>query len=204
VGRPLLERFVREGWNASALARAESASSVPPGCRSVIGNALVASTYQAAMGEPHTFIHLVGVPKPSPWKGPQFRRIDLPAFTASLEAARQSRVSHFIYLSVAHPAPVMKAYIDVRRECEQMLAESGLNHTILRPWYVLGKGHWWPYALLPAYKLFEQIPACREGALRLGLVTHAEMVKAIFRAAEEPVQGAKILDVPAIRAAALR
>ena len=31
---------------------------------------------------------------------------------------------------------------------------------------VLGEGHRWPYALLPIYWLFEQIPATREGARR--------------------------------------
>jgi len=45
----------------------------------------------------------------------------------------------------------MKAYIAVREECEEIIQESGLNATILRPWYVLGPGHRWPYMLLPMY-----------------------------------------------------
>jgi uncharacterized protein YbjT (DUF2867 family) len=35
----------------------------------------------------------------------------------------------------------MKAYVRVRQECEEILRESGLACTILRPWYVLGPGH---------------------------------------------------------------
>ncbi len=54
---------------------------------------------------------------------------------------------------------VMKAYQAARAEGERMIRESGLAATILRPWYVLGPGHRWPYALVPMYWLFERIPA---------------------------------------------
>ncbi len=95
---------------------------------------------------------------------------------------------------------MMKAYIQVRSECEQLLADSGMNATILRPWYVLGPGHWWPYALIPIYKLCEIIPFTREGAQRLGLVTHAQMVTALLQAVENPCPGQRIIEVPKIRA----
>jgi uncharacterized protein YbjT (DUF2867 family) len=62
------------------------------------------------------------------------------------------------------PAPAMKAYIAVRQECEQIIQQSGLNATILRPWYVLGPGHRWPQMLLPMYWLMERIPPPRANA----------------------------------------
>jgi uncharacterized protein YbjT (DUF2867 family) len=31
---------------------------------------------------------------------------------------------------------------EARTRCEEMIRESGLNATILRPWYVLGPGHY--------------------------------------------------------------
>jgi uncharacterized protein YbjT (DUF2867 family) len=58
-----------------------------------------------------------------------------------VSAAKEAGVRHFIYLSVAHPAPMMQAYLEVRIECEQAIQVAGLNATILRPWYVLGPGH---------------------------------------------------------------
>ncbi len=85
-----------------------------------------------------------------------------------------------------------------------MIHESGLAATILRPWYVLGPGHRWPYALVPMYWLFESIPATRETAQRLGLVTLKEMVAALVRSVESPADGIRILDVPSIRNAASR
>jgi uncharacterized protein YbjT (DUF2867 family) len=94
----------------------------------------------------------------------------------------------------------MKAYIEVRSQCEAMIRGSGMNATILRPWYVLGPGHRWPYLLLPAYKLMEMLPSTREGATRLGLVTREQMVAALIDAVEAPARGVRIVEVPAIRA----
>ena len=122
------------------------------------------------------------------------------ALEASLCAAVAAEVKHFVYLSVAHPAPIMREYISVRMECERMIRESGLNATFLRPWYVLGPGHWWPYVLKPLYHLAEQVDSQRENALRLGLVTRDEMTNALLWATMNPASGVRTLDVPAIRA----
>jgi hypothetical protein len=48
------------------------------------------------------------VPHPSPAKAKQFREIDLLAARESVRAIAATTIRHFIYLSVAHPAPVMK------------------------------------------------------------------------------------------------
>ena len=83
-----------------------------------------------------------------------------------------------------------------------MIRASGLNATILRPWYVLGPGRRWPYLLLPMYWLLELLPPTRETARRLGLVTREQMVAALVVAIENPCQGVRILSVPEIRQAA--
>jgi uncharacterized protein YbjT (DUF2867 family) len=73
-----------------------------------------------------TFVQLVGVPKPAPWKGPAFRAIDLVSARASIEAATSAGVKHFVYVSVAHPGPIMQAYIAVRRTCEEEIRAAGV------------------------------------------------------------------------------
>jgi uncharacterized protein YbjT (DUF2867 family) len=163
------------------------------------GAALDGSTYAAAVKGCSAFVHLVGVAHPSPAQSKQFREIDLVAARSAIQAAAQASIEHFVYLSVAHPAPIMKTYIEVRSQAEQMLRESGMNATILRPWRVLGPGHRWPYALIPVDWLFEKIPGTRSGATRLGLVTRRQMTQALVRAVESPVQGVRIVEAPAIR-----
>jgi uncharacterized protein YbjT (DUF2867 family) len=97
----------------------------------------------------------------------------------------------------------MHAYIAARAECETAIEAAGLNATILRPWYVLGPGHRWPYLLLPLYKLAEIFSSTREGAQRLGLVTLEQMITALTFAVENPVRRIRVLTVPEIRAAQL-
>ena len=201
LGRPLTAALVAAGFDVHALTRPQSIRKLPLGCTPVPANALDLSTFRTAVPPFSTVIHLTGVAHPSPARAAEFRSIDQVSFEASLSAALSAHARHFIYVSVAHPAPVMHAYINVRRACEQRLLASGLPATILRPWYILGPGHLWPYALLPLYKLAERIPAWRPSALRLGLVTHVQMRNALVRAAANPPAGVDILDVPAIRAA---
>jgi uncharacterized protein YbjT (DUF2867 family) len=97
----------------------------------------------------------------------------------------------------------MQAYVAARAAGEAALAASGLTATVLRPWYVLGPGHWWPLWLLPAYAVASLLPGSRATALRLGLVTLRQMVGALVCAVEQPpAAGAtRVLDVPAIRGA---
>ena len=96
----------------------------------------------------------------------------------------------------------MQASQAARYRAEQAIDASGLPHTILRPWYVLGPGHRWPYALLPMYWVMSVFPPTRASALRLGLVTLDQMGAAIVQAVEHPPARQRIVEVPAIRSAA--
>ena len=200
VGRPLINRLIERGHTVRALARRTSSVALHSSAVRVIGDALDPSTYAAGVAPADTLVHLVGTPHPSPAKAREFRDVDLVSVRAATEAAMRAHVSHFIYLSVAHPAPVMQAYIAVRQEGEALVRATGIPVTILRPWYVLGPGHRWPILLKPVYALFEILPATRDTARRLGLVTLDEMVAALARAVEHPPEHLRICGVPEIRA----
>src|ERR1700690_121919 len=200
MGRSLIPELIERGHSVYAVVRAGSERKLPPGATPVPGDVLDGSTYVSAIPRDAAFVQLVGVPHPSPSKAAQFRAIDLVSAHAAVAAAQAARVRHFVYVSVAHPAPEMKAYIEVCEECEELIGRSGMNATILRPWYVLGPGDRWPYQLVPGYWLCERLPATRDGALRLGLVTLKQMVHALVASIESPASGIRILDVPAIRA----
>jgi uncharacterized protein YbjT (DUF2867 family) len=199
IGRRVILRLLERGHVVRALVRAGSETKLPTGCVAVTGNALDSTTYADQILPADTFVQLVGVPHPSPAKAAEFRKVDLVSGLGSVAAAKAAGIPHFVYLSVAHPAPMMKVYIDVRSECESAIQAAGLNATILRPWYVLGPGHWWPYLLSPMYKIAEILPATRDGARRLGLVTLEQMTHALTKAVEQPVQGMRVIEVPEIR-----
>ena len=199
IGRPLADELLRLGHAVRALVRPGSEGKLAPGCEAVIGDALDASTFQDRVAPADAFVQLVGVAHPGPAKAPQFRTVDLASVRASVAAAASSQVGHFVYVSVAHPAPTMQAYIAVRTEVEEAIRTSGLSATILRPWYVLGPGRRWPLLLVPAYWLMGALPATRESAQRLGLVTLPQMITTMANAVEKPPNGVRVVDVPGIR-----
>jgi len=201
MGRRLIPQLVARGHRVRALVRASSAARLPTGCAPVLGNALDSSSYSAAVQPADTFVHLVGVAHPSPAKAEEFRSVDLASVHAAVAAALTAGVGHFVYVSVAHPAPMMKAYIAARSEGEELIRTAALGATVLRPWYVLGPGHRWPVILQPFYWLAEQVPGSRESARRLGLVTIDQMLAALVRAVENRPDGVRIVEVPQIRAA---
>ena len=202
IGTPLIRALLERGHKVRALVRPGSERKLSPGCEAVAGNALDGTSYAERVAPSDTFVQLVGVAHPSPSKAQEFHAIDRASGLGAIGAAKNAGIQHFVYLSVAHPAPMMKSYIAVRTECEAALAASGVNVTIVRPWYVLGPGHRWPYALLPMYWICERIPSTREGARRLGLVTLAQMTRTLVSAVENPRAGTRIIEVPQIRAAA--
>jgi uncharacterized protein YbjT (DUF2867 family) len=87
-------------------------------------------------------------------------------------------------------------------EGERLIQQSGMAATILRPWYVLGPGHWWPYAILPFYWIAGRIPKWRDGARRLGLVTIHQMVRALANAVDggpSATERVRVWEPPQIR-----
>jgi len=199
MGRNLIMELVHRKYAVQALARHGSEHKLPHGCKVIPGDALDKNSFVAQISPAETFVQLIGVTHPNPAKKDGFRAVDLGSARAAIDAACEAGIRHFVYVSVAQPAPVMKFYIGVRAEAEKMIRESGMNATILRPWYVLGPGRRWPVVLKPMYWMMERIPATRESARRLGLVTLEQMVGALVRSIENPAHGVRILGVSEIR-----
>ena len=203
MGRRLIPELLSRGHRVRALVRSGSEGKLPTGCEPVAGNALDESTFASRVAPADTFVQLIGVAHPSPAKAAEFRSVDLASAKASAKAASAAGVRHFIYVSVAQPAPAMKAYVQARSEGEAAIRAAGLNATFLRPWYVLGPGHRWPYAILPFYWLLRLLPPSRDLARRLYPVTLRQMISALVTAVENPVSGIRIVEAPEIRSGGL-
>ena len=93
----------------------------------------------------------------------------------------------------------MHAYQEVRKEGEKYCLSKTFNCTFIRPWYVLGPGHWWPVSLLPLYGLAEIVPAWRKKARAMALVTINQILNTLMNAAENESLPLRILEVKDIR-----
>ncbi len=111
-----------------------------------------------------------------------------------------------LLVGTPHPSPSKARQFQevdlasVRAEGERLLAATSTSLTVLRPWYVLGRGHWWPYVLLPLYWVCERFPTTRDAARRLGLVTHEQILAALAQVVRNgPPSGTRVIEVPQIR-----
>ena len=199
LGRRLIPSLVERGFHVRAIVRPGSQSKIPPGAQVVVGDVRDRVSIASYLLPGSIVVQLVGTPKPSPAKAAEFEALDYTSAHECIEAAKAVGVRHFIYVSVAQPAPVMRAYVDVRRRVEAEIVASKIPHTIVRPWYVLGPGHRWPYALIPVYWLLRAIPSTRDGATRLGLVTLGQMLETLIWSVETAGDDSRTLNVVDIR-----
>ena len=96
IGSRLIPELVRRGHSVRALVRSGSEKKLPAGAEGLVGNALDANSFAHAISPTDTFVHLIGVPHPSPAKAEQFRAIDLVSIQAAVTAASSSKGVHFI------------------------------------------------------------------------------------------------------------
>ena len=107
IGKRLIPALHAEGHEVVALVRERSRGKIPWTCTPVVGDALDGNSYRRFVDGCDTFVQLVGVAHPSPKKAAEFRQIDLRAGLQAVRVAREAGTRHFVYVSVAQPAPMM-------------------------------------------------------------------------------------------------
>lgn len=200
IGTRLTKQLLDRGYRVITLIRKGSEHKVVKGAEIVIADPFDSESFQSFVPKSAVFVQLLGVPHPSPKKVKQFREIDLRSVKASADAATVAGVSHFVYVSVAMaPSKLMADYQAVRQEGEAYCKSKKLCCTFIRPWYVLGPGHYWPILLLPLYGIAELVPSWRLKARAMALVTLGQVLRTLVSTAEaEPVPG-RIIDTRQIR-----
>ena len=200
IGKRLTKQLLQRGHRVIALVREGSEHKVVNGAEIVIADPFDPGSFQSFVPGNAVFVQLLGVPHPSPKKAKQFREIDLRSVKASADAAATAGVSHFVYISVAMaPSKLMAAYQAVRQEGEAYCKSKNLSCTFIRPWYVLGPGHYWPILLLPLYGIAELVPSWRQKARAMALVTLGQVLRTLISAVEAEPVSLRIVDTRQIR-----
>ena len=96
IGRRLIPLLTKRGHSVKAVVRAGSENKLPSDVSAVIADPLEEDSYTESVRGCDTFIHLIGVPHPSPAKAAQFPAIDLPSVKVAVKAAGDAGVRHFI------------------------------------------------------------------------------------------------------------
>jgi uncharacterized protein YbjT (DUF2867 family) len=187
LGRRLIALLLIRGYEIKALVRKGSEDKLPTGCTPVISDPFDASAFAKYLERDSTFVQLLGVSRPGPSKKDLFEKIDAASAKASVAAAKMAGCAHFVYVSVAQmPTSIMYDYQMCRAKCEKVIRESSLKASIIRPWYIVGPGHYWPLIFLPLFKLLEIIPKTATKAKALRLVSLKQMLLTLVYAVEHP------------------
>jgi uncharacterized protein YbjT (DUF2867 family) len=201
MGKRLIPLLQQQGYHITALVRKGSENKLPTGCEVVIGNPFEASSFMSDIPKAATFVQLLGVPHPGPKKKELFKTIDLASVKASAIAALHAGVKHFVYVSVAQtPTSIMKDYQECRAEGEAATINTNIPATFIRPWYVIGPGHYWPLFFQPLFKILEWIPSTSAKAKALRIVYLKQMLYALVNAVDhEPLDRVNVIEINEIR-----
>ena len=200
IGKRLTKLLLQRGHKVIALVRKGSEHKVVVGAAIVAADPFDPNSFQSFIPKGAVFIQLLGVSHPSPKKAKQFKEIDLRSVKASADAAAIAEVSHFIYVSVAMaPSKIMATYQAVRKEGEEYCKNKKLNCSFIRPWYVMGPGHYWPVLLLPLYSVAELVPAWRQKARAMALVTINQILRTLITAVDANPLPLRIIEIKQIR-----
>lgn len=200
MGKHLIPLLQQKGYAVTALVRKGSENKLPRGCEVVVANPFEAASFMNDIPKGATFVQLLGVPHPSPKKKEQFKTIDLASAKASAIAALHAGVAHFVYVSVAQtPTKIMYDYQQCRAEAETTIRATAIPATFIRPWYVIGPGHYWPLLFQPLFKILEWIPSTAAKAKALRVVYLRQMLDALVDAVENETPDINIIEVNDLR-----
>lgn len=200
MGKRLIPLLQQKSFIVTALVRKGSESKLPAGCNIVTADPFDANSFAKQIPKDGTFIQLLGVAHPGPTKKEQFKTVDLASVKASAIAAQNAGVKHFVYVSVARtPASIMYDYQQCRAEGEAAIKATSIPATFIRPWYVIGPGHYWPLFFQPLFKLLEWIPATSVKAKALRIVYLKQMLNALVDAVENEATNINIIEIEDLR-----
>src|SRR5882724_547357 len=95
MGRRLIPLLMQRGHKVKALVRKGSENKLARSVSNVIADPLQMDSYTKEVSPADTFVHLIGVPHPSPVKAAQFRDVDLVSIRVAVKAARDAGIRHF-------------------------------------------------------------------------------------------------------------
>ncbi len=196
IGSKLMQSLDLKKFKIIALVRPGSEHKVPAGIELLVADVFDPNSWKDRVPMHCIFIHLLGVSHPSPSKKKYFNSVDLRSVVLVADVAKLKEAKKFIFLSVAmEPSGIMLDFQQSKRMGEDYIRLQNLSSVFVRPWYVLGPGHRWPYLLIPLYFLLEKIPATARKAKAFGLVTIQQMTTSLLSILNQVDQAPEVIEV---------
>ncbi len=145
IGRHVCRALIDRGRLPRLLVREGSERNIPEDirerCRVTPGDATVAESVENAAQGTEAIVNLVGIVRERPGAGITFDRLHVDVARHAVGAARVWGISRLIHVSALGAAPGRApAYFDSKGRGEEVVRESGLDVTVVRPSLVFGPG----------------------------------------------------------------
>jgi len=183
VGGYLIRRLRQEGLPVRTLARhPDRAQPLKDlGVEVVLGDISKKVSLERSAEGIERVIHLVGIIQETP--GVTFRGVHVEGTRNVLEAARKAGVRHFFHQSALGTRPGAKSeYHRTKWEAEELVRQSGIPYTILRPSLIYGPGDGFTIRLSEMLKLVPVMPVIGSGKSRVQPVYIDDVVSCIIKA----------------------
>ncbi len=204
VGQGVLPALLDAGFRVHALVRPGSEKKLPhhPMLTAFEGDVLETEAIARALMGSQALVHLTGIKRAETKRtGLTYEDVDLGSVLAVLPAMNKVSVKRIVLLSAADVGHSF--YVRTKQRTEQAVIDAGVDWTILRPSYIIGKGQRWPIIMSPFLNLLALLPGHYGNiAKRARSVTRVQLAAAIVHALKSETAIGKVWDVSAIRAIA--
>ncbi len=180
VGGHLIRRLRQGGVPVRAIVRSPKKAQAfkDPGVEVVAGDISDTGSLEKAAAGVERVIHLVGIIQEAP--GVTFRKVHVEGTRNLLEAAKKAGVRHFFYQSALGTRPGAKSdYHKTKWEAEELVRQSGLPYTILRPSLIYGPGDLFTIRLSEMFKLSPVLPVVGSGKSKIQPIHIDDVVSCI-------------------------
>lgn len=189
VGGHLTDYLITKGHKLKCLARSEKAkkSLSEKGVEVISGDITKAETLRGVLSHNDLVIHLVGIMEEK-WEA-TFQRIHIEGTKNLVVEAQRSGVRRFFYQSaLGADSSSWSGYLRTKAEAEELVRQSGLNHTIFRPSLITGPWDDFTKKLIDILKLSPVIPIPGEGRAKFQPVYIKDWLKCAEKVIENPDQ----------------
>lgn len=182
VGRHVCRALIARGVLPRLLVRPGSEGKIPAdirsACRVTLGDATVREDVENAAQGTDAIVHLVGIIRELPARGVTFERLHVQATRNVVAAAKRWEIDRVVHMSAlgARPGGPTR-YFDTKGRAEEIVRESGLAWTILRPSVIFGPGDRFVNELARIIRMAPAIPVPGDGSYRLQPVFAGDVAK---------------------------
>ncbi|KAB0664533.1 complex I NDUFA9 subunit family protein [Oryzomonas japonica] len=183
VGEHVSRELLRQGHQLRLLVHRRGAP--PEGVEQVEGDVTRPEGFGQAVAGCDAVMNLVGIIREFPGRGVTFERLHVQATANMLAVAKQAGIRRYVQMSALGTRPnAVSSYHRTKFRAEELVRNSGLDWTILRPSLIFGPKDAFVGMLARQMRLAPVAPVIGSGAYRLQPI-HADDVARCFALALE-------------------